>query len=143
MTELPGGLRPYVRRHLRLGWWTLFLFLALGLGLAALRAAQAPCYLHPANATRRLMWTLAHTHGTLVALLHLVYGAALQLVPRVATAPPRVTSAALTAAGVALPGGFFLGGVWFHGGDPGLGILAVPVGALCLLAAVGGIARAR
>ena len=32
--------------------------------------------------------------------------------------------------------GFFLGGLFVHAGDPGLGILLVPVGAALLFAAV-------
>ena len=39
-------------------------------------------------------------------------------------------------ASLLLPGGFFLGGVVIYAGDPGLGILLVPVGALLLLTAV-------
>jgi len=39
-------------------------------------------------------------------------------------------------ASVLLPRGFFLGGVVTHAGDPGLGILLVPVGALLLLTAI-------
>jgi hypothetical protein len=39
-------------------------------------------------------------------------------------------------ANIVLPGGFFLGGVTIYGGDPGLGILLVPVGAFFLLAGV-------
>jgi len=45
------------------------------------------------------------------------------------------------AASVLLPGGFFLGGVVFYSGDPGLGVLLVPVGAMSLLIAVFIIAR--
>lgn len=46
------------------------------------------------------------------------------------------------AASVLLPGGFFLGGIFIHGGDPGLGIFLVPLGAgflflVVLLTAVG------
>ena len=40
-----------------------------------------------------------------------------------------------------LPGGFFLGGLVIYAGDPGIGILLVPVGAVLLLAAVFLIAR--
>jgi hypothetical protein len=43
---------------------------------------------------------------------------------------------------VCLPGGFFLGGVSFYSGDPGLGVLLVPVGAVLLLAGVFMTARA-
>ena len=37
-----------------------------------------------------------------------------------------------------MPGGFFLGGVFMYssGGDPGLGIFLVPVGAIALFIAV-------
>jgi predicted GNAT family N-acyltransferase len=52
------------------------------------------------------------------------------------THSPCGTTAFLTAAIVLLPGGFFLGGLFVHGGDPGLGVLLVPVGAVCLFAAV-------
>jgi predicted sugar kinase len=38
--------------------------------------------------------------------------------------------------GLLLPGGFLLGGLVVHGGDPGKGILLVPVGAALLLFAV-------
>lgn len=41
-----------------------------------------------------------------------------------------------------MPLGFFLGGVQFYGGDPGLGILLLPAGALCLFVAVLKTARA-
>jgi len=41
-----------------------------------------------------------------------------------------------------LPLGFFLGGFGLHGGDPGLGVLLVPVGALLLLLPVSVAPRA-
>ena len=40
------------------------------------------------------------------------------------------------AAGLILPMGFFLGGSFIYAGDPGLGILLVPLGAIFLLIAV-------
>jgi hypothetical protein len=36
-----------------------------------------------------------------------------------------------------MPLGFFLGGLKFYGGDPGLGIVLVPIGAALLLLGVG------
>jgi hypothetical protein len=47
----------------------------------------------------------------------------------------------LIAATVILPGGFLLGGVVVYGGDPGVSVLLVPIGALLLLAALWSIAR--
>jgi hypothetical protein len=41
-----------------------------------------------------------------------------------------------------MPAGFFLGGVFVYAGDPGLGILLVPVGGILLFAAVFMTARA-
>jgi hypothetical protein len=40
------------------------------------------------------------------------------------------------AASLLLPGGFFLGGLVYYAGDPGPGVLLVPVGAVLLLTAV-------
>ena len=40
-----------------------------------------------------------------------------------------------------LPAGFLLGGLVIHDGDPGIGVLLVPVGALLLLYGVGSAAR--
>ena len=51
-------------------------------------------------------------------------------------------SRCLLAALVLIPLGFLLGGAYTHRGDPGLGILLVPPGALCLFVAVFLTARA-
>lgn len=125
-----------VTRHLRIGWWSLAAFLSLGIALEALHGFKIGWYLDVSNATRRLLLTLAHVHGTLLALVHLAFAATLGLrAPRVL---PRaaVASACLTGAGIALPLGFLLGGLWPWGADPGLGIVLVPVGAVLLLAGV-------
>jgi len=53
-----------------------------------------------------------------------------------------VVSAGPYPSSVLLPGGFFLGGVSFYGGDPGLGALLIPVGAVFLLTGVVSTARA-
>ena len=53
---------------------------------------------------------------------------------------PRI-SVALVAASVLLPGGFFAGGIAFYEGDPGVGVVIVPVGAVLLLIALFTVAR--
>mgnify|MGYP003693814145 CR=1 FL=1 len=64
------------------------------------------------NATRRLLLTLAHVHGTLLALVHLAFASTLTLrAPRVLPRAP-LASACLVGAGIALPLGFLLGGLW-------------------------------
>lgn len=123
-------------RHVRIGWWSLLLFLTLGVVLEALHGFKLGFYLDVSNATRRHMFTLCHAHGTLLALVHIAFAASLTLLPQPRSALLRWASTSLSASTVLLPGGFFLGGLWIYAGDPGLGILLVPVGALALFVAV-------
>jgi len=128
-------------RHLRFGWWSLLVFLLMGLVLEALHGFKIGWYLEVANTTRRFSWTLAHAHGTLLAVVNLVLGATMHRCvwsDRVRS----IASTSLIASTILLPGGFFLGGLFPHEGDPGLGIFLVPIGGGLLavsvvLAAVG------
>jgi len=129
------------RRHLLFGWWSLLLFASLGLMLESLHGFKVRAYLDVSNETRRLMWTLAHAHGTLLAVIHIVFGLALRAGAVPGAASARSISISLIAASVLLPGGFFLGGLAFYAGDPGVGVLLVPAGAVLLLFAVFSIAR--
>lgn len=125
-----------VRRHLRAGWISLLVFLTLGLVLEALHGWKVQAYLNAMNETRRLMWTLAHAHGTLLAVVQLGFAFTVNQVAGWPAHSRTIASYSLLAAGVLMPGGFFLGGVWVHAGDPGLGILLVPVGGILLFVAV-------
>jgi hypothetical protein len=131
----------YTRLHLRFGWWSLFVYAALGLGLETLQGFKMPLYVDVSNETRRLMWTLAHAHGVGLALIHLLFALT---IPAVTLEPPRarMISRCLVGASILLPGGFFAGGAVYYAGDPGLAILLVPVGAFLLLTAVFLAARA-
>ena len=131
----------YVRRHLRVGWWSCLLFATFGLFLESLQGFKIRAYLDVSNETRRLMWTLAHAHGALLGLVNVLVGLSIRIMPEVGLAHRRLTSAALLAATVLIPGGFFLGGVVFYGGDPGLGVLILPIGAVALLVAAFRLAR--
>jgi hypothetical protein len=124
------------RLHLRVGWWALLLFLSGGIALEALHGFKAGFYVDVSNETRRLVWTLAHAHGTLLSILNLVFAASLPALPGLRDPSRTVASRCLLGALVLLPLGFFLGGVFVHGGDPGLGVLLVPPGGLLLLVAV-------
>jgi len=130
-----------MRRHLRIGWWSLVLFLTLGMVLETLHGFKIGWYLGVSNETRRLVWTLAHAHGTLFSLIHLAYAATLNMPRLIPGGWCATASAFLSSATILLPGGFFLGGFYIHGGDPGMGIFLVPIGAFCLLIAVVCIAR--
>jgi hypothetical protein len=124
------------RLHLRVGFWALLLFLSVGIALEALHGFKAGFYLDVTNETRRLVWTLAHAHGTLLSILNLVFAAALPAMTGWAGASRVAASRCLLGALILLPLGFFLGGVFVHEGDPGLGVLLVPPGGLLLFVAV-------
>ena len=62
------------RRHLRFGWAAVLVFAVLGLTLETLHGFKIRLYLDLSNETRRLMWTLAHAHGTLLGIVNIVYG---------------------------------------------------------------------
>jgi hypothetical protein len=124
----------YSRRHLQFGWWSLFVFAGLGLLLESLHGFKIGAYLDVSNETRRLMWRLAHAHGTLLGAVHILFGLMLGSLGDASFRNVRSISLLLMGASVFLPVGFFVGGIGFFGGDPGLGVLLVPAGAVLLLA---------
>ena len=132
----------YASRHLRFGWWSFLVFATFGLILEGLHGFKAGLYLDVSNETRRLLWTLAHAHGLGVGVVHVLFGLMLRGALDLPAATLRRVSWSLISASILLPGGFFLGGVAFYSGDPGLGIVLVPAGAVMLLAAIFSIARA-
>ncbi len=121
-------------KHLRFGWRALALFLTLGVVLESLHGFKVGWYLDVSNDTRRLMFRLAHAHGTLLALVNIAAGLTLRAVNGFQLS--RGASPALVWGSILLPMGFLLGGIVTHEGDPGLGIVLVPVGALLLMYAV-------
>jgi membrane protein DedA with SNARE-associated domain len=127
-------------RHLRFGWWSLFAFLTLGVVLETLHGFKIGWYLNADVEMRRLMFTLAHAHGTLLAVVNIVAGLTMRAVPTFAIS--RSASTALVWGALLLPVGFLLGGIIIHDGDPGLGVLLVPIGALALVYGVFCCARA-
>ena len=129
------------RLHMAFGWTALLLFAVMGLTLEALHAFKLSGYLDADNSTRRLMWTLAHAHGSLLGLVNVAFSLTLSRVA-MSSAATTAASAALRGATVLMPAGFFLGGVWVYGGDPGIGVLLVPVGGVALLVALGVVAKA-
>jgi hypothetical protein len=130
------------RLHLQVGWWSLLLFLTLGLILETLHGFKVSFYLDVSNSTRRLMWTLAHAHGTLISILNLVLAMSIHLTPDWKASSRTLASRCLLGALVLIPLGFFLGGVFIHGGDPGIGVILLPPGGLLLFLSVLLTARA-
>ena len=140
-TETDSQQRELVIRHLKTGWIGLLIFLSLGVLLEVLHGLKLPVYLDVRNSTRRLMWTLAHAHGTLFSLIHLAFACSLTVLGNkngksLPAAKLRTTSRCLTGAIVFLPLGFLLVGIWIFDGDPGPGIFLVPIGAILLLIGV-------
>jgi peptidoglycan/LPS O-acetylase OafA/YrhL len=139
--NLDDATQRCARRHTVLGWRLLLVFLTLGIALELLHGLKFRLYLDVANETRRLMWTLAHAHGTLLGLVHLAFAAGVRA--HTSGDPPwrRRASRCLTLSSVLLPVGFFLGGIVVHGSDPWVGVVLVPIGAFVLLAGVAQAAR--
>src|SRR5205814_5025514 len=125
-------------RNLRFGWWSLLVFLSLGGALETLHGFKIGWYVDVGNETRRLMFTLAHAHGTLLALVNIAAGLTERNMDRFSLRPS--VSFALIWAAILLPAGFFLGGIVIYDGDPGLGVWLVPIGALLLFYSVARVA---
>lgn len=131
-------IKKNAHRNLRFGWWSLLVFLSLGGALETLHGFKIGWYVDVGNETRRLMFTLAHAHGTLLALINIAAGLTARKVDRFELRPS--VSFALIWAAILLPAGFFLGGIVIYDGDPGLGVWLVPVGAVLLFYSVTRIA---
>ena len=112
------------------------IFALLGLGLEALHGFKVGWYLDVGNETRRLMMVLAHEHGTLLALVNIAFGLSIGHFGRWSNERLELASRALRIASILLPGGFFLGGLYIYDGDPGLGIVLSPFGALAFVVAL-------
>jgi hypothetical protein len=121
------------RRVLVLGWILLAIFLPLGMTLEALHALKWPVYL--GSPLRRELWTLAHAHGNLLGILCLVHASLAERALSDETTR-RTVARSLSVGALAMPIGFFLGGILHSEGDPSLSILLVPLGGIFLLHAL-------
>lgn len=135
--------RDFGRFHLKFGWWTVLAFLTMGIALEGMHGLKLGYYLDLANATRRHMWTLSHAHGTLLGLINIAFALSVRTFAAAGADErwKRSASLALLVATLLVPGGFALGGLTIYAGDPGLGILLVPIGGFALLYAVWQTAR--
>ena len=116
--------------NLRAGLLGLCCFTALGLFLEALHALKVGLYLDVGNETRRLLWRLAHAHGALLGLVNVGYALAAHAWPKL---EDPLAGRALLSALVLMPLGFFLGGLFARGGDPGVAVGLAVGGAVALL----------
>lgn len=135
----PSASAVLVRLHMLWGFGGLFLYSLLGVVLEFLLAYKVPLLIDVENSERRLLFRLAHAHGTLLSLFEVAFAFALT---RLKPEGPiggrlRLASGSLSAATLLIPSGFFLGGLGAESGDPGLLIALVPSGALLLLVGLG------
>ena len=123
------------RRNRLFGWWSLLTWLSLGMVLEALHGFKIGWYLDVVNEARRLQLTLAHSHGTLLALVNLGFAATVKGTPATAAQVGRA-SWCLRWAAMLMPVGFLGGGLFPMGPDPGFLVVLVPIGGLLLFVGV-------
>lgn len=119
-------VRLRARKH---GFQLLFVSACTGFLLEAAHALKLSSYLD--LPLRRELLTWAHAHGVGLALVLLVYSLAGVVDQRSASVAKLLSSGSLL-----IPLGFLLGSIDVHESDPGVAILLVPAGALCVLAAL-------
>jgi hypothetical protein len=124
-----------MQRNRSFGWWSLLCWLSLGMVLEAMHGFKIRWYLDVVNDARRLQLTLAHAHGTLLALINLAFVATAHAP---ASAPHELdrAGACLRWAALLMPIGFLFGGIFTMGADPGFAIVLVPIGGVLLFTGV-------
>ena len=123
------------RSHLIFGWTMFAVFAVIGIGLEVLHGFKVGWYLDVGNETRRLMFRLAHAHGTLFAMVNVVFALSIQYFENWSNRRMDLASRAFKIGSILIPGGFFIGGLHIYDGDPGLGIILVPFGAIAMVSA--------
>lgn len=123
--------------NLRAGLLALCAFSALGLALEALHGFKIGFYLDVDNETRRLLWRLCHAHGALLGIVNVCYALAARAWPQL---EDRLVSRSLLVALLLMPLGFFLGGAFARGGDPGVSVALAAAGGVALLFGLGKLA---
>lgn len=131
--SLKASRRPMHLRHIIFGWALIFFSTLVGVTLEALHGFKMGWYLDVGNEIRRLMLTLGHGHGTLLGIVNLVFAAHLGHLKDWPSHSRDFASRCLMVASLLIPGGFLLGGIHIYDGDPGLGIVLVPIGALAFI----------
>lgn len=128
---------PHCRACLRYGWTAVAAFLLLGLFLESLHLIKASFYMD--LRIRQELWTLAHAHGTLLAVLNLLFALSGEHCI-VSERARQLGSQAMRAGALLVPVGFFLGGIGTYEGDPSLFVVFVPIGAVLVFLATAQLA---
>jgi hypothetical protein len=81
-----------------------------------------------------LLWRLAHAHGALLGLVNICHALTVRAWPRL---QDRASERALLCGLLLMPAGFFLGGVFAQGADPGASVGVAAAGGVALLFGLG------
>jgi len=128
------------KRCARWGWSSVLAWAIFGLGLEALHALKASIYLD--DELTRLLLTLAHAHGIGLSLVVIVFGGSGVACFGHNESGAQRAARQLFAASALIPIGFVAGAIGHPEGDPSLGVLLTPIGALCLIAGLFHTAKA-
>jgi hypothetical protein len=127
-------------RHVRWSLGVTAAFVAIGLWLEAMFGLRAAGWVD--DPLRREFLRLGHAHGALLGMLNLCLAWAMVRLTTPEAWAARVRLAALCGA-VLVGAGFFGGGLWHAAEDPGPLVLAVPAGAMMLIASLVAVALLR
>jgi hypothetical protein len=127
-------------RARRFGWTSLFVWAAFGLFLEGAQGFRlAPFTM---DELARTLVRLGHAHGVGLSLVVLVYASNGTPLLTHRDDGGASTGRLLRIAAMLVPAGFALSAIGHPEGDPNLAVLAVPLGALLLLAALASLAFA-
>jgi hypothetical protein len=121
-----------VQRARRFGWTSLLCWTCAGLLLEAAHGWKVSAVLDD-ELTRALL-RLGHAHGVGLSLLAIVHG---ELATSWLGDRARAIAHSIWTGAVLVPFGFALGAIAHPEGDPGVGVLLVPIGALALIVGLG------
>ena len=124
------------KRHLYLGFGAILLAGLLGLSLEAALGFRVPELVDADMHYRRALFRLGHAHLGLFGIVHVLVA----LCAHTALIRLRAWISWSLSLGLALlPSGFWLGGAFLVGVEPGIGSVLAPVGAVFLLCGVVGV----
>jgi hypothetical protein len=117
-----------VRSLLRQSFVGLAAWLSFGLLLEGFIGFRVSAYM--SDLTRRELFQLAHTHGTLLSLLLLL---CTLTISKQLVYPNKSAVLALRLGAILMPFGFLLGGIWTRGEEPNFLIFLAPIGGISVI----------
>lgn len=103
-------------------------WMSFGLLLEGFIGFRVSAYM--SDLTRRELFRLAHTHGTLLSILLLISALTIS---KGLVYPNKFAAVALQIGTVLMPLGFLLGGIWTRGEEPNIFIFLAPIGGVLVI----------